>query len=206
MRVEKKLPGSLTDLQIVQYPHPTLRYKSKPIIRVDRELKLLVREMFDLMYEARGIGLAANQVDLPLQVFIINTSGDPDQGEELVFMNPVLSSPKGSHEAEEGCLSIVDVNAMVARPEQVHVSAYDLSGNEINMTVDGLLAKAIQHEKDHLEGVLFIDRISESAKKQIDDELEDFLIEFENMRSTGEISSDQAILQRLAEIEARYCR
>ena len=94
MCVEKKLQGSLTELKIVQYPHPTLRYKSKPVIRVDRQLKLLVREMFDLMYAARGIGLAANQVDLPLQLFIINTSGDPDQGEELVFVNPVLSSPK----------------------------------------------------------------------------------------------------------------
>jgi peptide deformylase len=206
MRVEKKLPGSLTELKIVQYPHPTLRYKSKPIIRVDRQLKSLVREMFDLMYAARGIGLAANQVDLPLQVFIINTSGDPTQGEELVFMNPVLSSPKGSHESEEGCLSIVDVNAMVARPEQIHVSAYDLSGNEISMTVDGLLAKAIQHEKDHLEGVLFIDRISDSSMKQIEGELEEFEIEFENKRSTGEIPSDDVIRQRLAEIESRYCR
>ena len=162
--------------------------------------------MFDLMYAARGIGLAANQVDLPLQLFIINTSGDPDQGEELVFVNPVLSSPKGSHEAEEGCLSIVDVNAMVARPEQIHVSAYDLSGNEIAMTVDGLLAKAIQHEKDHLEGVLFIDRISESSMKQIEGELEDFEIDFDNKTSSGEIPGDQAILQRLAEIESRYCR
>ena len=206
MCVEKKLQGSLTELKIVQYPHPTLRYKSKPVIRVDRQLKLLVREMFDLMYAARGIGLAANQVDLPLQLFIINTSGDPDQGEELVFVNPVLSSPKGSHEAEEGCLSIVDVNAMVARPEQIHVSAYDLSGNEIAMTVDGLLAKAIQHEKDHLEGVLFIDRISESSMKQIEGELEDFEIDFDNKTSSGEIPGDQAILQRLAEIESRYCR
>lgn len=196
----------MTNLKIVQYPHPTLRYKSKPIIRVDRELKMLVREMFDLMYAARGIGLAANQVDLPLQVFIINTSGSPDQGEELVFVNPVLSTPKGSHEAEEGCLSIVDVNAMVARPEQVHVSAYDLSGNEIDMTVDGLLAKVIQHEKDHLDGVLFIDRISESSMKQIDGELEEFEIEFHNKRSTGEIPGDEAIMKRLAEIESRYCR
>lgn len=206
MRVEKNSPGSLTELKIVQYPHPTLRYKSKPITRVDRELKSIVREMFDLMYAARGIGLAANQVDLPLQLFIINTSGDPDQGEELVFVNPVLSAPKGSDEAEEGCLSIVDVNAIVARPEQIHVSAYDLAGNEISMNVDGLLAKAIQHEKDHLEGVLFIDRISDSSKRQIEGELQDFIIDFENKRSTGEIPGDEAIMARLAKIEDRYCR
>ena len=193
-------------MEIVQYPHPTLRYKSKPIIRVDRELKTIVREMFDLMYAAKGIGLAANQVDLPIQLFVINTKGDPEIGEELVFMNPVLSSPKGSHEAEEGCLSIVGVNALVTRPETIHVSAYDLSGKEINMTVDGLLAKAIQHETDHLEGVLFIDKVSESTMRQVDGELEDFEIDFENKRSTGEMPDDETIFKRLAEIEAKYCK
>ena len=193
-------------MEIVQYPHPTLRYKSKPIIRVDRELKAIVREMFDLMYAANGIGLAANQVNLPIQLFVINLKSDPNDGEELVFMNPVLSSPKGSHEAEEGCLSIVGVNALVSRPETIHVSAYDLAGKEVSMTVDGMLAKAIQHETDHLEGVLFIDRISESSLKHVDAELEDFEIEFENKRTTGEIPSDEAILKRLAEFEAKYCQ
>jgi len=193
-------------LEIVQYPHPTLRYKSKPIIRVDRELKSIVREMFELMYDAKGIGLAANQVDLPVQLFVINTKGDAEAGEELVFINPVLSSPKGSHEAEEGCLSIVGVNALVTRPESIHVSAYDLAGNEIDMTVDGLLAKAIQHETDHLEGVLFIDKVSDSSMRQVDAELEDFEIDFENKRTTGEMPSDEVIFKRLAEIEDKYCR
>ena len=196
---------SLTELEIVQYPHPTLRHKSKPINRVDGKLREIVREMFVLMYEAKGIGLAANQVDLPIQLFVINTKSDPDEGEELVFINPVISSPKGTHEAEEGCLSIVGVNAMVARPEQIHISAYDLQGNEINKTVDGLLAKAIQHETDHLEGVLFIDRISESSKRQISGELEDFEIDFENQRTTGTIPDDETIRKRLAEIESHYC-
>ena len=196
---------SLTALEIVQYPHPTLRYKSKPITRVDRELREIVKSMFALMYEAKGIGLAANQVDLPLQLFIVNTKSDPVEGEELVFINPVITSPKGSHEAEEGCLSIVGVNAMVARPEQIHISAYDLEGNEISKTVDGLLAKAIQHETDHLEGVLFIDRISESSRKQIDYELDDFEIDFKSRRDTGEIPDDDAIMKRLSEFEAKYC-
>lgn len=192
-------------MKIVQYPHPTLRHKSKPITRVDRELKKIVREMFDLMYEAKGIGLAANQVDLPLQLFLINTLGDPDEGEELVFVNPVLRSPKGSDESEEGCLSIAGVNAMVARPETIHVTAYDLAGNPIDQTVTGLLSRAIQHETDHLDGVLFIDRISDSAMRQIDGELEEFEIVFENQRSTGEIPDDATILKRLADIEAKYC-
>ena len=137
MDAAKNLLRSLTELKIVQYPHPALRYKSKPITRVDSELRSIVGQMFELMYAAKGIGLAANQVNLPLRLFIINTKGDREAGEELVFVNPVLSAPKGSDEAEEGCLSLVGVNAMVARPEQIHVTAYDLAGNEIDMTVDG---------------------------------------------------------------------
>ena len=205
MDVAKNSSGSLTELKIVQYPHPALRYKSKPITRVDDELRSIVREMFELMYAAKGIGLAANQVNLPLRLFIINTKGDPETGEELVFLNPILSAPKGSDEAEEGCLSIVEVNAQVARPEQVHVTAYDLTGNEFDRTVNGLLAKAIQHETDHLDGVLFIDRISESSRKQIDGELEDFEIDHNNQQSTGEIPSDESIAQRLEEIVSKYC-
>jgi peptide deformylase len=183
-----------------------LRYKSKPVTRVDQELKAIVREMFELMYDARGIGLAANQVDLPLQLFVLNLTSDPDEGEEMVFINPVISSPKSSDEAEEGCLSIVGVNAMVTRPEQVHITAYDLSGNQIDQTVDGLFARAVQHELDHLQGVLFIDRVNESALKMVNEELEDFEIEFANKRSTGEIPDDETICNRLAEIETRYCQ
>ena len=205
MDAAKNLLRSLTELKIVQYPHPALRYKSKPITRVDSELRSIVGQMFDLMYAAKGIGLAANQVNLPLRLFIINTKGDREAGEELVFVNPVLSAPKGSDEAEEGCLSLVGVNAMVARPEQIHVTAYDLAGNEIDMTVDGLLAKAIQHETDHLDGVMFIDRISESSRKQIEGELEDFNIDHRNQQSTGEIPTDEAIAKRLDEIVAKYC-
>ena len=192
-------------MQIVQYPHPTLRHQSKPIKRVDKELKLIVGQMFDAMYEARGIGLAANQVDLPLQLFVINTAGIQGEGEELVFINPVISAPKGSDEAEEGCLSIVGVHANVIRPAQVHVHAYDLQGNEIDTTVDGLLAKAIQHERDHLDGVLFIDRISDSSKTAIEGELQEFELIFESQRKTGEIPDDEAIFKRLREYESRYC-
>ncbi len=191
-------------MEIVQYPHPTLRYKSKPIKRVDAELKAIVKEMFELMYDARGIGLAANQVDLPLQLFILNLTSEPD-GEELVFINPVISAPKGVSEAEEGCLSIVGVNANVTRPEQIHVTGYDLSGNEIDQTVDGLFARAVQHEVDHLQGVLFIDRVKESAQKQVEHDVEEFVIDFENKRATGEIPDDETIMKKLAEFEAKYC-
>ena len=161
--------------------------------------------MFDAMYEANGIGLAANQVDLPLRLFILNLSGTRGEGEEMVFINPIVSSPKGSDEFEEGCLSIVGVNASVNRPEQIHVQAYDLNGNEINETVGGMLAKAIQHENDHLDGVLFVDRVSDSTKAAIAGELDDFELIFENERSTGSIPDDDAILARLKEYEDKFC-
>ena len=192
-------------MNIIQYPHPTLRYKSKPIRRVNEELRQIVSDMFDAMYEAKGIGLAANQVDLPFRLFVLNLSGKRGEGEEMVFINPVVSSPKGSDEFEEGCLSIVGVNAVVNRPEQIHVQAYDLQGNEINATVNGMLAKAIQHETDHLDGVLFVDRIGESSKAAIAGELDDFELIFENERSTGNILDDEAIFERLKEYETKFC-
>ena len=190
---------------IIHYPHPTLRYQSKTIRRVDRELKAIVSEMFELMYDTRGIGLAANQVDLPLQLFVVNASGEPEGGEELVFVNPVIDQPKGSGVSEEGCLSIPGVHADVNRPAQIHVSAYDLMGNEIDMVADGLLARVIQHEYDHLQGVLFIDRISESAQKQIAGELDAFEREFTGHQASQKIPDKAAILKRLSEVENRYC-
>src|SRR3990172_3489255 len=96
-------------LRVVPYPHLTLRHKSKPVRRVDSELVRMVRDMFTLMYASNGIGLAANQVDLPLRLFIVNLSAKSDEGEELVFINPVLSKPKGNEESEEGCLSFPEL-------------------------------------------------------------------------------------------------
>lgn len=191
-------------MEIVHYPHPTLRRKSKSISRVDSGLKSTVAEMFELMYTARGIGLAANQVDLPLRLFVINLAGEKGEGEEMVFINPVLDQPKGSETAEEGCLSIPGVNGNVNRPAQVHVSAYDLSGNEIDFTASGLLARAIQHEHDHLEGILFIDRISDSEKKQLAGELEEFELEFQSGRTSHTIPSEEEIARHWQAIEERY--
>ena len=102
-------------LRIVKYPHPALRHKSKALHRVHNELKDTVREMFDLMYESKGIGLAANQVDLPYRFFILNTEGDPDKGEEYVFLNPVIVKRSGTAEADEGCLSFPKIYAPVKR-------------------------------------------------------------------------------------------
>jgi peptide deformylase len=165
----------------------------------------MVREMFDLMYESRGIGLAANQVDLPLRFFVANLEAEPGKGEELVFINPVISRPKGQEEHEEGCLSFPELYGLVRRPARVHVNAYDLNGREISGEVDGLLGRVIQHETDHLDGVLFIDRMSPTAKLEVVSALDEFELDYRSRRDTGAIPADDAINSRLVEWEGKYC-
>lgn len=191
-------------MQIVTYPHPTLRHVSKAVRRVDARLREMIREMFTLMYEANGVGLAANQVDLPLRFFICNLAAKPDEGEELVFLNPVISKPKGSAESEEGCLSLPGLYAPVKRPKTVTLSAYDLAGNEIQMELDGLMSRVAQHEVDHLNGVLFTDRLSPTAEMNVQPALREFESEFRSRRAIGEIGNDTEIASRIVEMERDY--
>jgi peptide deformylase len=192
-------------VNILHYPHPALRHRSRPIRRVDRDLRHTIAHMFELMYEHRGIGLAANQINLPLQLFVANIAGEPGEGTELAFINPVLSSPKGKDEAEEGCLSLPSITANVVRPAKITIQAYDPDGNEIQIAADGLLARVIQHEFDHLQGVLFIDRLPESTRRQLDQDLAGFESEFRAGQQAGTIPSDEAIRERLHQIESEYC-
>jgi peptide deformylase len=192
-------------LEIITYPHPTLRRVSKPLRRVDAELRKQIREMFDLMYAAKGIGLAANQVDLPLRVFIINLEAKAGAGEEWVFINPVISLPRGgSEELEEGCLSLPGLYGQVVRPKQIRVTGYALDGKEIKVEASGLFARCIQHEFDHLDGVLFPDRMSATARADIQDELDIFETEFKSRQETGAIPIQPQIEKRWSEWEARY--
>lgn len=189
-------------MRIVKYPHPTLRHKSKPLRRVDRELVTIVRQMFDLMYEHRGVGLAANQVDLPYRLFVINTeSEEADKDGELVFINPVITQRKGMAEQDEGCLSFPEIYAPVRRPEKVTITAYNLAGEEVTHNFDGLLARAVQHEFDHLDGVLFIDRLTPSGRLKIKEALSDLERQFEGDRQRGLIPGDDRLSARLAELE-----
>ena len=193
-------------MKIIHYPHPTLRHTSKPVRRVDAELRTAVAEMFELMYEARGIGLAANQVDLPYRLFVINITADPKESdEEHVFINPVLSHPKGSATAEEGCLSLPGLYAEVTRPASIQVSAYGLEGQAFDARVEGLLARAIQHETDHLDGVLFFDKLSETEALDVRGALEEFEADFDNRRQIGEIGDDAALAENLSALEKKYC-
>lgn len=192
-------------MQVIQYPHPTLRHKSKLLKRVDAGLREIVREMFNLMYEHKGIGLAANQVDLPYRLFVLNLEGDAKPAEEHVFINPILSNRKGSAEAEEGCLSLPGLYGEVRRPEKIRVNAYNVAGEEITFDVDGLFARAVQHEIDHLDGVLFIDRLSTTGEAKARDAVRDFENEFANRRERREIPDDATIAARLAELESLRC-
>jgi peptide deformylase len=189
-------------MQIVQYPHPALRYKSVPITEISLELRDIVRQMFDLMYAAEGIGLAANQVALPYRLFILNLTGkreEPDQ--EHVFINPEIVKRKGTQEAEEGCLSFPKLYGKIRRADEIVVEAFDLDGQGFELTVDDLASRAIQHETDHLDGKLFIDRLSESDLREMQSKITDFDALFRRQQELGVVGTDQQImaeLQRLA--------
>lgn len=189
-------------LKVIHYPHPTLRHVSKPLKRVDAELRKMVEEMFDLMYEHEGIGLAANQVDLPYRVFVTNVEGDPDITEtERVYINPVISKGKGSAEAKEGCLSLPGVYGPVTRYQSIHVEAYDLNGNPINEDLKNMDARVVMHETDHLDGRLFIDRLTPTNQSQVRPALSEFEIAFQSQVESGDLPDATAMAAHLAELE-----
>lgn len=189
-------------LHIVNYPHPALRWISKPIKSISPDLRDTVRTMFDLMYEARGIGLAANQVALPYRLFVINLTSDPnEQEEEFVFINPEITKRKGTTEGEEGCLSLPQLYGDVKRSEEITVEAYDLDGQLFEITLDDLAARAVQHEHDHLEGILFPDRMLEAKREELEAQIADFEAEFLYKQQQGEYPSDEDLRKQLTQLE-----
>ncbi|MCA9035023.1 MAG: peptide deformylase [Planctomycetaceae bacterium] len=193
----------MSSLQIVPHPHPALRWKSKELRRIDTDLKTMVAQMFELMYEAKGIGLAANQVALPYRLFVINPSGDPAlKDEEFVFINPEIVRRNGSEESEEGCLSLPEIHGLVPRATRIVVDAFDLDGQQFEMELGGLDARVVQHENDHLDGILFPDRISPESQKQIAPLMDALEREFRQRQQAGQVLSDEKLKQQLIELEA----
>ena len=192
------------ELSIIQYPHPTLRVRSKPIRRVNKELRDMAAQMLDLMYEAEGVGLAANQVNLPIRMFVANPSGERGDGEELVLLNPELQMPKGNVSGQEGCLSLPGVFGQVKRPKSIRLSAYDLKGNPIDRVVDGFLARVLQHENDHLDGVMFFDRMTEEAQRELEDQLHELETVFESKQKSGGIASNDDLIAELDQWYEKY--
>jgi peptide deformylase len=161
--------------------------------------------MFEIMYEHRGVGLAANQVNLPLRLFIANPTGEKESGQELVFLNPVIQKATGTIEAEEGCLSLPGLHGLVKRNKAVQVNAYSMDGKEINLKVEGFLSRIIQHEVDHLDGVLFIDRLFDQGPK-VAEEISRFEARFAKQREEGQIADDQKLAELRQDWLDKYCK
>ncbi len=145
------------DFELLQFPDERLRKISKPVERFDAGLTTLSKSMLRVMYESKGIGLAAPQINHPIRMIVIDIS--EDRNSPLIFVNPKLSSFKGNVESNEGCLSVPEIRTTVKRHETISLLAQNLDGSEINIEADDLLSICIQHEIDHLDGKLFIDYI-----------------------------------------------
>ncbi len=198
--------ATIGPLALVEYPHPALLRPAKPLVRLDDAIIDAVEQMFEIMYAAEGIGLAANQVAMPYRLFVINSAGKRGVGEEHVFINPVLSRPRGTAIQEEGCLSLPGVRMDVRRPAKVLIDAWSLAGEPIHLDLDGLLARVVQHEFDHLEGRLFTDRLPEAAALEVRGALDVFRDVFAGKQSRGEVPADAVIIAELDRLEAARCR
>ena len=193
-------------MYVVKYPHPILRHKSKPVKRIDQELRDIIAEMLTVMYADDGVGLAANQVNLPYRIFVLNTSGKPEQkDDEFVFINPVVIKKKGSAESEEGCLSFPEIYAPVIRPDEIVIQGIGLDGQVQEFHWKGFAAKAAQHEMDHINGMTFIDRLSPANLLAVRDRLDELEMQFETDRRLKLIPDDEVIVTVIEELESKYC-
>ena len=154
--------------QILTEPNKLLRQISKPVQKVTKEEQKLMDDMLETMYEANGIGLAAIQIGVPKRIIVMDLSKDPNKKEPRYFVNPIIKNknPKKST-YEEGCLSVPNQFAEIDRPSQCDVEYLDYNGNKKILHAEGLLATCIQHEMDHLEGILFIDYLSKLKRSMI---------------------------------------
>lgn len=153
---------------LVILPDPLLRQVSKPVERIDDELRKFAADMFDTMYDAPGIGLAAVQVGEPIRMLVLDVAGKDEPKNPQVFINPeILAKSEDMNVHEEGCLSIPDYYAEVERPARISVKALDLDGKEKIVEANGILATCLQHEIDHLNGVLFIDHLSKLKRDMV---------------------------------------
>lgn len=158
-------------LEILEFPDPRLRTQAKPVAEVDARVRQIVDDMFETMYDAPGVGLAATQVNIHEQIIVIDVSEDKSQ--PLVFINPEISVLDGDiQEYDEGCLSVPGFYETVERPSHIIVKALNRNGEPFEMRPEGLLAVCIQHEIDHLNGKLFVDYISPIKRQRIRKKLE----------------------------------
>jgi peptide deformylase len=158
-------------MPIVKYGNPVLREVSKPVAQITPEVQQLVAEMKETIKEANGLGLAAVQVGAPLRIFLVDLSAIDISSTIKVFINPEIIETVGTMEFEEGCLSFPGIYQRLTRPERVKVKAWDENGREFVIEADGIACRAILHEYDHLDGVLFIDHFSAVSRALVDRKL-----------------------------------
>ena len=153
--------------KILKFPDQDLRIKAKPVVTFDDELKTLTDDMFETMHSVNGIGLAATQIGVAKQVAVIDIS--PEKNEPLVIINPEIKilDPSKKEDYDEGCLSVPGFFETISRPSDIQLSYQDLNGQKQEIKPEGLLAKVVQHELDHLNGRLFVDHISELKRRRI---------------------------------------
>jgi len=156
--------------EILHFPDSRLRNVAGPVEKVDDEIRQLVDDMFETMYDAPGIGLAAIQINVPQRVIVIDIS--EDKSEPLCLINPEILDKEGEESMDEGCLSVPEIYETVTRAEKIRLRALDRDGKSFEMDADGLLAVCIQHEIDHLDGKLFVDYLSNLKRQRIRKKLE----------------------------------
>ena len=176
-------------MKILTYPHPALRVPARPILALDADVQRAAAEMLEAMYKSEGLGLAAPQVGLDVQLLVMNFAGDPDRKDmEHVAINPVIIETKGGAVSDrEGCLSFPGLYQNVRRARTVKVQAYNLRGEKFEMECHDLPARVWQHEIDHLAGTLFIDRMGSLGLSRSQKDLEKFIADFEKAKKKGEL-------------------
>jgi peptide deformylase len=191
-------------MKIVEYPHPALRHPAKPVKNIDKPLRLLVGQMLELMHERKGLGLAGPQVAMPFQLFVMSMENEDEKTRaDRVYINPVIIDRKGSVEGEEGCLSFPGLYQKIRRAKQIRVQAYDEQGQKVDRVISDLEARVVQHETDHLHGVLFIDKFGIIAKLSARSSLADFERDYKRARERGEIPPEKEIERQLRELEEK---
>jgi peptide deformylase len=153
--------------EILEYPDPRLREVGKPVQQVDDEIRTLCEDMAETMYAAPGVGLAATQIGVPLRIFVIDIAAEDEPSDLRVFINPEIYEKDGVLTWNEGCLSFPGISEEIKRANHVRVRALDVNGKPFDLEAEGLLAVAIQHENDHLDGVLMIDKVSALKKRMM---------------------------------------
>lgn len=170
--IRLNFPENYRTMNILIYPDPALRKKAKPLTSIDKEVHEKVEEMMELMRQANGVGLAATQVGWNVRLFIIDA--DNNKHHDKVFINPKIIEESGETNKEEGCLSFPGVMSKIIRAHRIKAHAYNLDGQKIEIEAEGLVARAWQHEMDHLDGCLFIDKMSPANRLSVTQQLKEF--------------------------------